>query len=120
MTTSIASRLSSLRHALAEKLGRKVSAQEVADAVGISRSTLSGYERGHDRPGRESLLALATYYSVSVDYLASGEMPAVEHPDNVAQNSEEALLLTLWRRMDEDQRRSWLGLLRGMIHIDAA
>lgn len=66
------------------------------------------------------MLALATYYSVSADYLASGEMPLIQHPDNVAHNSEEALLLTIWRRMDEDQRRSWLGLLRKMIHIDAA
>ena len=37
---------------------------EVADALGIGRSTLATYETGNDLPGRETLAALATYYKV--------------------------------------------------------
>lgn len=44
-----------------------------ADAIGISRSYLSGIETGADNPGRETLIAIANYYKVSVDWLASGQ-----------------------------------------------
>lgn len=52
---------------------RRESVQEVADAVGMSRSYLSGIENGHDYPGREYLVALANYYGVSLDWLTTGE-----------------------------------------------
>jgi transcriptional regulator with XRE-family HTH domain len=45
---------------------------EVADAVGISRSYLAGVESGADRPGRELLVALTSYYGVSLDWLTTG------------------------------------------------
>ncbi len=119
MNNITATRLASLRKVKSERDGRRVSAQEVADAVGISRSTLSGYERGHDQPGLATLLALATYYGVTIDYLTSTDA-SVESPDNIAHDEEERLLLQIWRRLNQDQRGSWMALLRSMVHEDAA
>ncbi|WP_407386381.1 helix-turn-helix domain-containing protein [Ruminococcus sp.] len=43
--------------------------QEVADDLGISRSSLEYYEKGKRRPDIEVLAKLADYYGVSTDYL---------------------------------------------------
>lgn len=67
-------RRSSLGERLTElRAERRVSAQEVADAVGVSRTYLSGIENDHDKPGRDTLVALANYYAVSLDWLTTGE-----------------------------------------------
>lgn len=44
----------------------------VAEAVGIERASLSMLENDRDKPGRDTLFALAKYYMVSADYLETG------------------------------------------------
>jgi transcriptional regulator with XRE-family HTH domain len=67
-------RRSSLGERLTElRAERHVSVQDAAEAVGVSRSYLSGIENNHDKPGREILVALANYYEVSLDWLTTGE-----------------------------------------------
>lgn len=43
--------------------------QQVADKMGISNGTLSGYERDYRDPDTDTLNKLAVLYEVSVDYL---------------------------------------------------
>lgn len=59
---------------------RDLSQDEVADAVGISRSFLAGIENDHDKPGYESFVALADYYGVSLDWLAKGDQSPKSDP----------------------------------------
>lgn len=42
---------------------------QVSKDTGINNKTLSGYERGVSEPDLNTLKILATYYSVSLDYL---------------------------------------------------
>ncbi|MGI4794380.1 MAG: helix-turn-helix domain-containing protein, partial [Janthinobacterium lividum] len=51
--------------------GRKLTQMEVAVAVGVGRSTIAGIEKGHDLPGRETLVALAEYFDMPLDWLMS-------------------------------------------------
>ena len=51
------------------RLKRKLSQKELADALGISPSIISGYETDERVPSLERLLALADFYNCSVDYL---------------------------------------------------
>lgn len=55
------------------RLEKHVSQSEAADAIGISRTFLAGIETNKDMPGRETLIAMADYYGVSVDWLSTGE-----------------------------------------------
>ncbi len=48
---------------------RKRSQEVVALAVGIKRTTLSGYICGRSTPNLDTLVALSTYFRVSVDRL---------------------------------------------------
>jgi transcriptional regulator with XRE-family HTH domain len=63
---SLGTRIKSLREQA--KLDQAV----LAEAVGTARSHLTNIERGRAKPGRELLLAIAKYFSVSVDWLANG------------------------------------------------
>lgn len=48
---------------------KKKNQQEVADELGISRSTYSGYESGQREPDFETLRMIADYFQVTTDYL---------------------------------------------------
>lgn len=43
--------------------------QEVADALGVSQVTYSRYESGEREPSNDMLIALSSYFDVSVDEL---------------------------------------------------
>ena len=106
MTTSkenktLGSRLSWLRDA------RKLTQADVAVAIGISRTFLGGIERDLDAPGRETLMALADYYDVSVEWLVTGKGP-MKPGAPAAQTDEEMELLRSFRAMDPDEARVFL------------
>lgn len=43
--------------------------KDVAEKIGIAPNTLSGYERDVRNPDSETLIKLAKFYGVSIDYL---------------------------------------------------
>lgn len=47
----------------------KVSSKSLAEAIGVSRPAISRFEHGVDFPHVSTLLALADYFDVSLDYL---------------------------------------------------
>lgn len=53
---------------------RKITQQEFADAVGISRSTLSCYETGQRTPHIKTLQRIAELYGVGLDYFGVAEI----------------------------------------------
>lgn len=60
---TIKERLKELR----QEMGK--SQQAVADAVGVSQSTIAGYEVGDRLPSYEILVKLCVYFNTSADYL---------------------------------------------------
>lgn len=46
-----------------------VSQQELADKVGVSKSSINMYERGEREPSIETMEAIADYFNVDMDYL---------------------------------------------------
>ena len=45
------------------------SAREIADTLGITQQTLTGYERGRAEPSCSMLAAIAKHYNVTTDWL---------------------------------------------------
>lgn len=62
MTNDIGVKLQTLRK------GRKLSQQELADKMGVSRATISNYEVGRRAPHLSELKRFAEYYGVGLDY----------------------------------------------------
>lgn len=59
----ILSRLTALRKQ------KKWSLQDVADQLGIAKSTYAGYESGYRRPSLEAMKLMADLFDTSIDYL---------------------------------------------------
>ena len=61
--------------------------QEVADALGVSRSTYANYESGRRSPDIDLLISLADFYGMSLDELTGHKVKA----SNAMQISKQAL-----------------------------
>lgn len=48
---------------------RKITQDDLATAIGVSKQAVSHYERGTRFPKREQLEALADFFNVDIDYL---------------------------------------------------
>ena len=64
--------------ALSEKLynlrkSKGLSQEELAEALGVSRQAISKWENGSATPESDKLIAIATYFSVSLDELIGRE-----------------------------------------------
>lgn len=51
----------------------KKTQEEIAKVLGISRPAYTAYESGNRQPDYDSLIKLAAYYEVSLDYLLTGK-----------------------------------------------
>lgn len=67
--SSLSERLKALRKAKSAQRGTLVTCEEIAEAVGVSSSSMYMYERGERRPLSDTLERLADYYGVTTDHL---------------------------------------------------
>lgn len=61
------------------RAGRKVSSQALAENIGVSRPAISRFEHGVDFPHVNTLVALADYFDVSLDYLVGRSDDPLRH-----------------------------------------
>ena len=54
---------------------RQLSQQQLADAMGISRSTVAMWETGNSAPDRDMIIKLASFFGVTTDHLLGYEKP---------------------------------------------
>lgn len=48
---------------------RGISRRRLSELCGLSKNSIARYERGEGEPNMESLIALADFFDVSIDYL---------------------------------------------------
>ena len=80
MNNSIGQKLKTLRK------GRKLTQQEAADQLGITRATVSNYEVGRRSPHISELKRIADFYGVGLDYF--GVVPTDEVFDLISRARE--------------------------------
>lgn len=69
---------------------RKLTMQEVADYVGVAKSTYAGYESGYRQPTIESIQTISRKLRTSADYLL-GLADHPDPPDELTHNAKEYL-----------------------------
>jgi transcriptional regulator with XRE-family HTH domain len=67
-----------------QRIGRDASIQEVADAIGITRSALSNIERGTSWPGEKVLTQICAFYG-----LQPGDLLRYEEPRGTSNSTPE-------------------------------
>jgi putative transcriptional regulator len=90
---------------------RGLTQSEVAAAIGWERGTIAAIERGHDQPGAELVMALATYFQTTTDHILNrqgAKTPAT------AQNEAEAEMLARFRDAGDESQKAILAVLRSM------
>ena len=60
---------------------RGYNADVVANAIGVKRSTLSGWENAQSEPNCTHLLALSSYYRMSIDLLLGKNLMEMRRSD---------------------------------------
>lgn len=89
-----------------------ISLKELGAAMGVAESTMSLYENGKRQPDYETLLKLAEYFNVTVDYLLRGN-------DNSERLPEELVILNRKaRNMSPEKRQKLLEMARVMFKED--
>ncbi|AUW95664.1 helix-turn-helix domain-containing protein [Streptococcus pluranimalium] len=58
---------------------KKLSQEELAEKLYVSRQTISNWERGRTYPDINSLLLIATFFDVSLDNLIKGDVDIMKH-----------------------------------------
>lgn len=88
--------------------------KDLAEKLGVDRTTYSKYESGASEPNYETLLKLADIFDVSIDYLLGrdekGKKPASDEADGLSE--EELELIRLYGRASLETQAAALGMLR--------
>lgn len=54
---------------------KKITQEELANHLNVSRSTIAGYEARNKQPDYDKLAQIADYFNVTIDFLITGENP---------------------------------------------
>lgn len=117
MSETIGNRLSKLRKS------RNLNQVDVAEAIGVGRPYLSGLENGKKAGTPQTLLALADFYGVSLDYIIRGTHSPFSGSEQNCQppySAEELALVELWREMNEGERNLVFTLIEKAVRANVA
>lgn len=84
------------------RLKKNISQEEVARHIGITRSAYSHYEINNRQPVYETLIKLAAFFGVSLDYIIGGE--PVHPSGQVSPDTVE--IIRLLNKMDHRKRKA--------------
>lgn len=80
-----------------------ISQAELGAAIGVARSTICQYEKGNRNPDRETLIKIADYFGVPIDYLLRLDLDE-KIPDEYFFSPEEQELLDLFMTVPDDKK----------------
>ncbi len=91
---------------------RDLTQRKVAEQIGIAPSTFGGYVQGTSEPDLETLKIIASFFSVSCDYL-------LDVPIRQIESESEVELLRIYRAMDAEQKEIYLEQGRVFVEVNA-
>lgn len=95
------------------RLQKNIPQNDLARILGVSKSTMSNYERNYSTPDPELLVKIADYFNVSIDYLFDYELHNAnitrETSDynrnfSVSLSKDEYNVLTYYRRLSDEHK----------------
>ncbi len=84
-----------------------ISQKQLADVVSISQQSVNKYENHDVQPDLQTLMRLAEYFQVSVDYLIGfSDYPKRLTAQNASYDEEDLQMLSLFSRLTPDEKAS--------------
>lgn len=90
------------------RLEKGISQSKLAEIIGTSQQSINKYENHNIEPDINTLIALADYFSTSVDYLIghSDIRHKIEAVTPFDLNEDEASLITAYRKLTSQEKES--------------
>lgn len=101
------------------RIAKNCTQSTLAELIQVSQQNISKYENGKLEPDITSLIALANFFEVSLDYLVERDFtPACGVPEQyIKVSSEEKTLLHLWNELDEDDKDLVLERINTLLEV---
>lgn len=94
------------------RTSKKLSQQNLANYISVSKSSINMYERGEREPSLETLEELADFFNVDFNYLIGKS----DVPNRYAVNADEGY--TLYDRLDTEDKAEIRGEMKHMLKAD--
>lgn len=92
-----------------------VQQQQMAEFLNVSRATIYKYQQGKAEPNIKTLIALADYFDVSLDFLCGRQNKNLIFADSLTETQKK--LVTIIRRLTPEQANFALGYFSEMLKI---
>ena len=89
--------------------------QELANILGVGKSTISMYEVGERVPDYDMLAKIAQVFNVDINILFGTNTPQTRKTAPTPMTEAEAALLELFKRVPADKQNLVLGMIRAAI-----
>ena len=94
------------------RTGEGLSQRDIARIMNVSQGTYNNWENEKTQPSIEQLIALAEYFSVSVDYLIGNSDDFIRILSNEVISSDEKSLLKYYRELSEPAKQGLLSFVQ--------
>lgn len=90
------------------RLNQGVSQQQLADVIGTTQQSINKYENHSTEPDIDTLIKIADYFQVSVDFLIGHSINSVSQPpaEDWVLTREETSLLKDYRQLSREEKDS--------------
>lgn len=94
---------------------KNLTLEQLAQSLGLSRQVLSRYERGERQADYESLIKIARFFDVSVDFLLGNS--TYYYPDRVGVrlSDTELQLITYFRKLPNQTQNYVFGIVQNLV-----
>lgn len=97
------------------QITNNITQKKLADATGISRGNLSNYETDRFKPASDAIIAIATYFGVTTDWLLTGKedsgLKSNQNHKHMTLTYNEEKLITLFRKLRNDDKLKIEGII---------
>jgi transcriptional regulator with XRE-family HTH domain len=93
---------------------KKMTQTQLGEHIGAKKSAISLWESGKRQPDQETLVRLANFFEVTVDYLLGREESPIERPETKTTSSDDPLteqIMAKARLMNEEELRQLLRIM---------
>lgn len=88
---------------------RDIQQQQMAQILNVSRASIYKYQQGKAEPNIETLIKIADYFDVSLDYLCGRQNKNLLFIDSLTQQKKE--LINLIKELDDDETLIAIGMI---------
>ncbi len=88
------------------RMHKGISQQHLADVIGTSQQSINKYENHNVEPDISTLILLADYFQVSVDYLIGHVMSDGEQQPDLELDKDESSLVRNYRQLSKEEKKS--------------